>query len=377
MDFPINSRASSVNSPQVAELVGKGIGDQKRPLSINSISGRLSEQVLTARATLAVQAMTPHQLNQYLDTSGFNESESQAMMALFMAAVARQEKEAPDGAEKDPVNALMSFDPSAWEKHVGVLVAAIVAVNIARKSSAELSGKFTQMAYEAAIAQGVAIMAGGEAAMWAAVSGAVVAATMSVAGATLSLRGQSQKHTDIKTNKTDAAKFDAQAQQMRVDLKTRPAAMTASGPKQVMGTNTKGELTTVELQGGSSKFDPSERAALESNIRDAVAHAKDARMKSALQAKTYERNLTVGGAISSMAMMTSSGLSAILRLQEYSQRQSEVLHQSGQSLNNAVSDVANQSVNENTALISKMLDAIQQLVDSRGSTMSTMAAARA
>ncbi|MFJ4454747.1 IpaC/SipC family type III secretion system effector [Pseudomonas sp. NPDC089392] len=377
MRLSINSPAASGIKPQVAEVPGKVIVEQKQPMSISGISGRLDAQVLMSREAQAVQAMPPQQLNQYLDTSGFSETESQAMMALFLAAVVHQEKEGPEGAEKDPVSALMSFDPGAWEKHIGVLVAAIVAVNIARKSSAELSGKFTQMAYEAAIAQGVAIMAGGEAAMWAAVSGAVVAATMSVAGATLSLRGQSQKHTDIKTNKTDAAKFDAQAQQMRVDLKTRPAVMTASGPKQVTGTNAKGELTTVELQGGSGKLDPSERAALESNIRETVAQAKDARMKSALQAKTYERNLTVGGAISSMAMMTSSGLSAILRLQEYSQRQSEVLHQSEQSQNKAVSDNANQSVNEDTALVSKMLDAIQQLVDGRGSTINNIATARA
>jgi hypothetical protein len=100
-------------------------------------------------------------------------------------------------------------------------------------------------------------------------------------------------------------------------------------------------------------------------------------MKSALQAKTYERNLTVGGAINAMAMTISSGLSAILRLQEYSERQREMLHQSEQGLNKAVSDVANQSVNEYTALLSKILDAIQQLVDSRGSTMNSFASARA
>jgi len=377
MDFSINSRSASVISPQAAEVAGKVIVEQKQALPINSISGRLDAQVLMSRPAQAVQAMTPQQLNQHLDTSGFSESESQAMMALFLATVVQQEKQGPDGAEKDSARELMAFDPGAWEKHIGVLVAAIVAVNIARKSSAELSGKFTQMAYEAAIAQGVAIMAGGEAAMWAAVSGAVVAATMSVTGAALTLRGQNQKHTDIKTNKTDAAKFDAQAQQMRIDLKARPAVTTAPGPKPVTGTNAKGEPTTVELQGGSGKLDLSERAVLESKIRDAVAQAKEARMKSALRAKTYENNLIVGGAISSMAMITSSGLSGILRLQEYSQRQSEVLRQSEQGLNKAVSDAASQSVNEDAALVSKMLDAIQQLVDSRGSTMNTMASARA
>ena len=166
---------------------------------------------------------------------------------------------------------------------------------------------------------------------------------MAVAGAGLSLRGQSQKHTDIKINQSAAAKFDAQAHQMRVDL----------------------------------EIDPSKRAVLESKIREAVDQATQARMKSALQAKTYEGNLTVGGAISSMAMIISSGLSAILRLQEYSERQREVLHQSEQGLNKAVSDVASQSINEYTTLLSKTLDAIQQLVDSRGSTMNAIASVRA
>ncbi|WP_235200099.1 IpaC/SipC family type III secretion system effector [Pseudomonas monteilii] len=342
MDFSISSRSTSVSSLQIAEVAGKVV-DQKQPLSISSISGRFEAQVLMSRHAQAGEAMTSQQLNQHLETSGFSESESQAMMGLFLATVVQQEKEGTEGAVKDPVGDLLSFDPAVWEKHIGVLVASIVALNIARKSSAEMSGKFTQMAYEAAIAQGVAIMAGGEAAMWAAVSGAVVATTMAVAGAGLSLRGQSQKHTDIKINQSAAAKFDAQAHQMRVDL----------------------------------EIDPSKRAVLESKIREAVDQATQARMKSALQAKTYEGNLTVGGAISSMAMIISSGLSAILRLQEYSERQREVLHQSEQGLNKAVSDVASQSINEYTTLLSKTLDAIQQLVDSRGSTMNAIASVRA
>jgi len=342
MDFSINSRSPSLVSAHAAEVAGKVV-DQRQPLSISSINGRLDAQVLMSRPRQAVEAITPQQLNQLLDASGLSERESQAMVSMFLATVVQQEKEGAEGAVRDPVADLLSFDPAAWEKHIGVLIASIVAVNVARKASAEMSGTFVQMAYEAAIAQGVAIMAGGEAAMWAAVSGAVVAATMSATGAALTLRGQSQKHTDIKTNQMDAVKLDAQAQQMRVDL----------------------------------DLDPSKRAALESNIREVVAQATDARMKSALQAKTYERNLTVGGAINAMAMTISSGLSAILRLQEYSERQREVLHQSEQGLNKAVSDVANQSINEYTALLSKTLDAIQQLVDSRGSTLSSFASARA
>ncbi|ELF6206214.1 hypothetical protein RNI54_003034 [Pseudomonas putida] len=342
MDFSINSRSPSLVSAHAAEVAGKVV-DQRQPLSISSINGRLDAQVLMSRPRQAVEAMPPQQLNQLLDTSGLSERESQAMVSMFLATVVQQEEEGAEGAVRDPVADLLSFNPAAWEKHIGVLIASIVAVNVARKSSAEMSGKFVQMAYEAAIAQGVAIMAGGEAAMWAAVSGAVVAATMSATGAALTLRGQSQKHTDIKTNQTNAVTLEAKAQQMRVDL----------------------------------ELDPSKRAAFESKIREVVTQATDARMKSAQQVKTYERNLTVGGAINAMAMTISSGLSAILRLQEYSERQREVLHLSEQGLNKAVSDVANQSTNEYTALLSKILDAIQQLVDSRGSTLSSFASVRA
>ncbi|ORL48467.1 IpaC/SipC family type III secretion system effector [Pseudomonas putida] len=341
MDFSINSRSPSLVSAHAAEVAGKVV-DQRQPLSSTAIGGPLDAQVLIPQPT-AVQAMTPQQLNGLLDISGVSESESQAMMALFLATLVHQEKEEGEGGLKDQVAALLSFDPGAWEKHIGVLVASIVALNVARKASAEMSGTFVQMAYEAAIAQGVAIMAGGEAAMWAAVSGAVVAATMSATGAALTLRGQSQKHTDIKTNQTNAVTLEAKAQKMRAEL----------------------------------ELDPSKRADLEPKIREVVTQAMEARLQSALQAKTYERNLTVGGAINAMAMTISSGLSAILRLQEYSERQREVLHQSEQGLNKAVSDVANQSTNEYTALLSKILDAIQQLVDSRGSTLNSFASARA
>jgi hypothetical protein len=375
MNISISNLAPVIRA-QAAESMIKADVDQKQSLPIGSVGAQLDAQVLMLQAKQTIGTMTPQQLNQYLDTTKFSESESQAMMGLFLATVAMQEKEESRASEKDPVRDLMSFDPGAWEKHIGVLVAAIVAVNIARKSSAEMSGMFTQMAHEAAVAQGVSIMAGGEAAMWAAVSGAVVASVMTIAGAGLSVRGQNQKHADIKTNKANAAKLDELADTQRLNLKARSADITTSNPKQVVGTNAKDELETIGLK-SNGELGSGERAVLESEIRSTVAKAKEARMKSALQEKTYANNLTVGGAISALAMITSSGLSSILRLQEYAQRQNEVLHQSEQSLNKAISDTANQSISEDTALISKMLDAIQQMVDSRSSTMSNIASARA
>ncbi|AZC51688.1 hypothetical protein C4K35_4109 [Pseudomonas chlororaphis subsp. piscium] len=370
MEILHNGLSVSVSRSQIPEPATKAILDPKPPMQVASLGAKPDTQVLNI-ATKPLE-----KLNGYLDTSTFSESESQVMMALFLASVVTQEKEQPGAAEKDPVSDLMSFDPGAWEKHIGVLVAAIVAVNIARKSSAEMSGAFTQMAYEAAVAQGVAIMAGGEAAMWAAVSGAVVASTMAISGAGFSIRGQNQKHLDIKTNQTDAVRFEATAERQRLNLKVRPADMTAGAPKTVTGINVKGELETIELQTSSAKLDSRDRAVLESEIRSTVAKATEARMKSALQEKTYNRNMTIGGAFSAMAMMISSGLTAILRLQEYSERQNEVLHQSEHNLNKAVSDAANQVISEDAALISKMLDQVQHMVDSLSATMNAVASAR-
>lgn len=378
MSTSIGSMApASFIRTQAAESIFNSVVERKQFLPIGTVGVQLDAQVLMPSAKRVVEAMTPQQLNQYLDTSMFSQGESQAMMGLFLASVAYQEKQESGAAEQDPVGALMYFDPGAWEKHVGVLVATIVALNIARQSSAEMSGKFVQMAYEAAVAQGVSIMAAGEAAMWSAVAGSVVATTMAVGGAGLSVRGQNQKHMDIKTNKTDAAKYAAEAQDKYRLLKVRPADRVVSGPKQVTGTNAKGVPEVIALEKGNGKFDRYDREVLSSEAHAAAKKAAGARMASLMQERTYNRNLTVGGTLSSLAMITSTGLSALLRMREYSERQEEVLHQSEHNLNKAIVEAAKADVQEDTALISNMLDAIQKLVDSRSQTMSAIASVRA
>lgn len=378
MSIPVSSMASPLAiSSKPAESIFKTIADRKQLLPTDSLGPRIDSQVLLASAKASVAGMSPQKLNQYLDTSMFSQGESQAMMALFLSSVSYQEKQQSGPGEKDPVGALLSFDPGTWEKHVGVLVAAIVAINIARQSSAEMSGKFTQMAYEAAVSQGISIMAAGEAAMWAVVSGSVLSSTMSVVGAGYSVRGQNQKHTDVKTNKTDAVNYAADAQEKYRLLKTRPADSVASGTTRVTGTNSSGAPEVINLERGSSRLDRSDREVLSSQAREAAKKAADARMASLMQEKTYNRNLTIGGSVSSLAMMTSSALSAILRVREYAEREQEVLHQSEHNLNKAVVESANGSVQEDTALVGNILDAIQKLVDGRSQTMSAIASVRA
>ena len=345
--------------------------------ALSTFAGNVGGQVLEGKSVHAIEHMTAQQLDDFMNTSTFSESDSQVMMAMFQTAVAQQEKGAPGATGKDPVNDLMSFDPTAWEKHVGVLVATIVAINIARQVSGELSGKFVQMAYESAQAQGIAIMNGGEAAMWAAVTGSVVSATMAGAGSAISIKGNIGRHADQKNNLQSAMKSDKTVVDLQVQAQKGSAIKVEPGATKVTGTNAKGEVETIELNKNTKELSASEAATLEADIRKHINEAKESRMASALQQKSIDNKLVLGGALSSLAMITSAGLSSILRLNEYAERQKEVLNQAEQNINKSVSDSENQSSAEDASLIAKMLDAIQSLVDGRNATVNAIASARA
>lgn len=372
----VNTLSTSVRPQSVDTPVPAKLADTKQVMSTGSLGTQLDGQVLLAGAHTPIAAMTPQQLNQYLDTSQFSDRDSEAMMNIFVAAVASEQQNGPEKNGQDTVRDLLTFDPSAWQKHIGVLVAAIVAVNIARQSSAQMSGAFAKLAYESAVAQGVAIRAGGDAAMWAAVSGAVLAGGMAIGGAGLQIRGQMQKHGDIKVNKRNASEQDAEAQRLRVQLKTTPSNMVASGPKKAT-VETKGERKDVEFGKDSKNLDPISREQLSSDIHIAIKNAKTARMKSMLAEKGYANLQIVGGALSGMSMIASAALTAILRLQESAEQQKQVLRQAEQNNNRSTSDAANQKINEDTSVIAKILEALQQLVDGRNAVLNAFASARA
>lgn len=372
----VNTLSTSVRPQSVDTPVPAKLADTKQVMSTGSLGTQLDGQVLLAGAHTPIAAMTPQQLNQYIDTSQFSDRDSEAMMNIFVAAVASEQQNGPEKNGQDTVRDLLTFDPSAWQKHIGVLVAAIVAVNIARQSSAQMSGAFAKLAYESAVAQGVAIRAGGEAAMWAAVSGGVLAGGMAIGGAGLQVRGQMQKHDDIKFNKREASYHDARAQEMRVELKTSPSNTAAPAPKQVSVPSTDGTENKA-FKAEPNAVTPESREKLSKSIRDATTSAKDARMNSMLAEKGYANLQIVGGALSGMAMMTSGALTAILRLPESAEQQKQVLRQAEQNNNRSTSDAANQTINEDTSLIAKILEALQQLVDGRNAVLNAFASARA
>ena len=97
----------------------------------------------------------------------------------------------------DEVRNDLVFDPGAWEKHANVLVAAIIALNIARVSNAQLRGHFSVMAAEAAKAQGSAIIESGKAALNSAITAAVVSGAIAGFAMFKTFQGQGLKHADI------------------------------------------------------------------------------------------------------------------------------------------------------------------------------------
>jgi hypothetical protein len=377
----VNTSVRTVFNDPLAGLapVDKVAVNSKQTLSAETLGAKADAQVLdvVAAAKTKFEKATPTDQAQYLSTANFTEADSEVMMNVFLAAVAQQQKADPKDTKGDPISALIAFDPSAWEKHASVFLAAIFALNAAKKASAEMSGKFAIMAFESAKAQGVAIIKGGEAAMFSAISGAVVAGAMSVGGAALQLKGNAQKHTDIKTNQRDAVKFDALAASKRQDLKAFDQAKMASGPKTTTGINNKGDTLTLKAQKDADRLTDSERANLETGWKETLTSARDARMESKLAQKTYDGNITKGNAISSMAMILSSGLSSIIRLEEVANREKEVLRGAEQGVNKSVSDAATQNVAEDNSMLLKFLEGFQQILEGRNATLSTIASARA
>jgi len=367
VDSIINAAPVIRSLPIDTQVLGKAPVDSKQAMSTGSVGPRLDAQVLQAGAAMTQSGYTVQQLDD-MALAAFTETEN------FLVDLARKE-EAKQGLG-DTAKSSLTFDPAAWDKHMSVLVSAIVALNVARQSSAAMSGVFTQIAFKAAEAQGVAIKAGGEAAMRAALGGAVVAGAMAVGGAGLSIRGQAKQHADIKSNKIESTSRNQQAQELRVDLQKTPSEI-AVEQKKASVVRASGELDTIEHHNTGGKLDAAERATLEADVRNAVTKNKDATVQSQLRQKGIERDKTIGGTLSSLAHILSSVVTSTVRLEEYNQRQKEVLHQAEQNVNKSVSDVANQAVSEDSAMLVKNFEALMQLVESRNSTMSTIANARA
>jgi hypothetical protein len=94
---------------------------------------------------------------------------------------------------------------------------------------------------------------------------------------------------------------------------------------------------------------------------------------SALNEKVSGKSLTTGQALTTMAMVLSTMISAVVRLEEYAQRQIEVENQSIQTIGRSLTDEQAQRLSEDSSLMQKLLEVAMQIMQGRNAAASTIA----
>lgn len=356
----VPTQISQVENKPLTALSSNGLNTLQAMGSSTAINSTLQGQVLSK---VFVPAPTLEQLEQLTDITEFSDAE----MKLVLSEVEKK-------TGKEGLESILKFDPSAWEKHVGVLVAAIIAVNISRQTSAQLKGSYAVMAADAAKAQGVAIIEAGKAVMNSAITGAVVAGTMALSGMALSIKGQNQKHSDIASNRRDAMNHRNSADDLQRDLtKNSFIDNPVDATKSFTVIDGNGKTRQINLDPSANNLTPQERAVLSDEIAKLNKSAQAADLQSALNEKVYSRNITAGQALTSMSMVLSTMISAVVRLEEYAQRQNEVEHQSTQTIGRSMTEEQAQRISEDVSLMQKLLDVAMQIMQGRNAASSTIA----
>ncbi|WP_256572526.1 MULTISPECIES: IpaC/SipC family type III secretion system effector [unclassified Pseudomonas] len=203
----------------------------------------------------------------------------------------------------DEVRNELIFDPGAWEKHANVLVAAIIALNIARVANAQLRGHFSVMAAEAAKAQGAAIVESGEAAMYSAITGAIVSGAISGFALLKTLHGQTLKHADINLHKRNA--MDARNIERDLKLERSRSEWNPQGTYKIKTLDDFGRAKTVDFKPSGSTRPAEDQAWFDKEILKAQEVGRNAKWLSetdpqnrlnlhkpnALNARNIERDL--------------------------------------------------------------------------------------
>lgn len=301
---------------------------------------RAEEQVLGA--TLNIAATLQRQfsalgsvdaLKTLLETRHLTPQDLLAITVLERVTTAAQLPAPPPEAS---ALSSLKFDPSAWS-NVSVLIGAIATLNLARAAGAETQGKFAQLAYSAALAQGQATIAAGQAEMMAAVGGAVVGVGLAAASAKMSLDGHKLRHDDIKQNLVESNALQKQlADAMDGPLASKPAL----------------------------------------DIRATQARIEELQMNSRLQQRTIEKQLTGGQTLMAMSNVLSAMTAATARVQA-SMAQSDALERGAEAgIHGSVSRAEEQVAGEDAQLIKDLLQAAEQILRSRVEVMSGIASAR-
>ena len=271
----------------------------------------------------------------------------------------------------DEVRNDLIFDPGAWEKHANVLIAAIIAVNIARVANAALRGHFSVMQAEASKLQGEAIMESGRAAIYSAVTAAVVSGVIAGFAMVKTFQGLAQKHTDISLHKRNAL----DAGNIERDL-TRDRNRTDWNPEttyKVTVFDDFGRKKPVDFKPEGSTLTPKEQQWFNEEISKAQKVGQSSDWLSQMSSKGIERKLEIGRALNSISTVMSQLVSTIVRMAEHAARQEQVLQENVQSTQKSLSDEVGAKDSADAALLQKLMDIVMQLFQSRIEVIGRMA----
>lgn len=335
-----------------------------------------------------------------MDASHIDAAELEVLADVYVVAKANQQTNemrtsAAETEQQRPSDRL-TFDPSSWGD-MSVLLAAIAALNLARTAGAELQGKFAQLAYASAVAQGRATIASGRAEMMASISGAIVSGGLAIGGAATALKGHKLRHDDAKFNQGQANQLqdklaDAQAGLMKrtpdlsrsagtsasragkdIDIDTAPARVTQPD----MDAASQAKVSDDKARAKRSQIDESERAVLGGDIRFTESQIKDLQLKSRLNMRAIDKLLTMSQVLMASSSVMSSMVLASVRTQAYQEQANGIERGAEMSVHKSMHDAEAQTVSEDGAEVNKLLDAMKQLMQQTNDVMSQVASARA
>jgi invasin C len=270
----------------------------------------------------------------------------------------------------DEVRNDLIFDPGAWEKHANVLVAAIIALNIARVANAQLRGHFSVMASEAAKAQGAAIVESGKAALYSAITAAVVSGAIAGFAMAKTFQGQRLKHADINLHKRNA--LDANNIAGDLGQHRRRDDWNPETTYKIKTFDNFGRSTSVDFKPKGSTLTPQEQAWFDGEILKAQKVGQTSDWLSQTGTKGIEKKLEIGRALNAMSMSMSQVVSNIVRMLEHAEREKEVLQQSAQNTQKSLSDEVGQKDSAEAALLQKLMDMVMQLFQSRNEVIGAL-----
>jgi hypothetical protein len=277
-----------INDAGLGELITQEQFSKRKSLEDSPILDQIAAKQILQNGHFAAPSVAELQsrINAYQPTEADREDFAEALSMV-----------------SDDVRNDLVFDPGAWEKHANVLVAAIIALNIARVANAQLRGHFSVMASDAAKSQGAAIVESGKAALNSAITAAVVSGAIAGFAMVKTFQGQKLKHADIDLHKRNA--MDARNIERGLKLERSRGEWNPQTTYKINTLDDYGRPKTVDFKLSTSTRPPEDQAWFDKEIHKAQEVGRNANYLSqvdpqnrlnlhkpnALNAKNIERDL--------------------------------------------------------------------------------------